>query len=79
MTGRPTERALLPDRWSRAETEARDHAFLEADGMSARDGRLWNEAWAAARAYYAPNADEANALTERLGLTREALNGGEHA
>lgn len=41
----------------RDEVEARDEAFLAGPGLSAADGRLWNEAWEAARRFYTPDPD----------------------
>jgi hypothetical protein len=62
----------VSDTLSRDEIHARDTAWTAADGWSAREGRLWNEAWAAARAFYVPNVDEANRLSVRLGLVETA-------
>jgi hypothetical protein len=55
------------------ERQARDLAWSRrwestTANVTAREGEVWDEAWMAARAYYAPNADEANGLRERLGL-----------
>jgi hypothetical protein len=44
-----SRRRLLPEH----ETFARDQAFKQSIGASVREGIIWDEAWEAARSYYA--------------------------
>lgn len=40
------------------EITARDRALKASDVVTQREGRLWDEAWDAARAFYAPSWPE---------------------
>lgn len=59
-------------RLSKAEQDARDRAFKAGTGASVREGQIFDQAWSAARDYYAPNADIANDLSAKLGLADDS-------